>query len=308
MSDLRFANPARLWLIAVVAVLVAVALAVRVVRRRRAEPFAEPALLPSVAPLRPGWRRGAALVGAALATVALTTAFAEPEVLVERPQHRALVVVALDTSTSMLLTDIAPDRATAAKQQATEFIEGLPDGVDVALVAYHSIARLVVAPTSDHAAAAAEVDRLELAGGTAMGDALLVAKDAVASWQPDTEAGDLAQIVVLADGDTTMGTALEEALPQVVEAGVPVTTIAFGTTSAPVPVNTDRLASVAGATGGSAYTASGAADLSDVYEQIGTDLVDALRRVDVADLAAGIGLALLVATAVPSLFWFSRLA
>ena len=320
LRDLSFDAPTRLWVLAALAVAATVLL---VLRRRTGSAYAAPALMASVRPHRMGWRRPAALAGLVLAVVSLTTAFAEPSVRTQEAHERAVVVVALDTSASMLATDVAPDRFTAAKAAAQAFVRDLPEQVEVGLVSFNATATLVAPPTDDHERVAAAVDDLELTGGTAAGDALQLSLDAVLARLATAPAGQSgaaappARIVVLADGDSTTGATLEQASAVVADAGVPVTTIAYGTADGvvvaggvtyDVPVDTEALARVAETTGGTAYTAASAGQLREVYDDIGAVLVADSSREDVADLFAGLGVVLLLGTAVPSLALTSRLA
>jgi Ca-activated chloride channel family protein len=205
-----------------------------------------------------------------------------------------------------------------AKAAAQDFIADLPPEVEVGLVAYNATAELVAAPTRDHEAVAAAVDGLTLTGGTAAGDGLLLSLEAaLATLGPGADADEpAARIVQLADGDSTAGTSLEEAAATVAAARVPVSTIAFGTRDAttvvdgvetPVGADLSALREVAEATGGEAYTAYSSAQLREVYDDIGSALVPEPGREDVSDVFAGLGLALLLGAAVPSLLWSSRL-
>jgi Ca-activated chloride channel family protein len=317
LPDLVFDAPNRLWVLAALALAGA---AVLLVQRRRAgrEQFAEPALLASVAPHRLGWRRPVTAGLLSLALVSMTAAFAQPSIAGEQPRERAVVMVAIDTSTSMLLTDVEPDRITVAKAAAQDFIADLPPEVEVGLVAYNATAELVAAPTRDHEVVAAAVDGLTLTGGTAAGDGLLLSLEAaLAALGPGADADEpAARIVQLADGDSTAGTSLEEAAATVAAARVPVSTIAFGTPDAttvvdgvetPVGADLSALREVAEATGGEAYTAYSGAELREVYDDIGSALVPEPGREDVSDVFAGLGLALLLGAVVPSLLWSSRL-
>jgi Ca-activated chloride channel family protein len=318
LPDLTFDAPRRLSVLVVLALAAVLVVLVQRRRRSRGEQYAEPALLASVAPHRLGWRRPVSVGLLALALVSMTAAFASPSVTGEQPRERAVVMVAIDTSTSMLLTDVAPDRITVAKAAAQEFIGELPAEIEVGLVAYNATAELVAAPTTDHGFVAAAVDGLTLTGGTAAGDGLLLSLSAI---QDALGAGAQAQepaarIVQLGDGDSTAGTSLEEAAVTVAAARVPVSTIAFGTPDAttvvdgvetPVGADLSALREVAETTGGQSYTAGSAAQLREVYDDIGSVLVPEPGREDVSDVFAGIGLVLLLGTAVPSLLWSSRL-
>jgi hypothetical protein len=97
------------------------------------------------------------------------------------PDTAAAVVVIIDTSGSMSL----PAKLMAAKQAAHAAVDALRDGVRFALVAGSNSARmlyplehkLVVAGAETREEAKAAVDRLEAAGGTAMGRWLQFAGD-----------------------------------------------------------------------------------------------------------------------------------
>ena len=318
LPDLVFDAPSRLWVLAALALAAAAVLLVQRRRRTGREQYAEPALLASVAPDRMGWRRPVTAGLLSLALVSMTAAFARPSIAGEQPRERAVVMVAIDTSTSMLLTDVAPDRITVAKAAAQDFIADLPAEVEVGLVAYNATATLVAAPTSDHDVVAAAVDGLTLTGGTAAGDGLLLSLDAiVAALGPAADEPEPAgRIVQLADGDSTAGTSLEQAATTVAAARIPVSTIAFGTPDAttvvdgvetPVGADLSALREVAETTGGRAYDAGSADELREVYDDIGSALVPEPGREDVSDVFAGLGLVLLLGTAVPSLLWTSRL-
>ena len=110
---------------------------------------------------------------------------------------------------------------------------------------------------------------------------------------------------------------LDDAIASAADAKVPVSTIAYGTAGGTVvsggrtfqvPVNAETLARVANGTGGTAYDAATASQLNSVYDDIGTQLVTDTAREDIADTVAGVGLVLLLLTALPSLAWFARLA
>ena len=94
------------------------------------------------------------------------------------PREEATVVLTMDTSRSMLATDVSPDRLTAAKAAASDFIASLPEGFRVALVAFSTEARLVMPPTTDRAQVLAALDALRADGGTALGDAIALSLEA----------------------------------------------------------------------------------------------------------------------------------
>ena len=317
LNGFAFAAAGRLWLLLPLALAGLAVLGRRRWRSHRSEPYAEEALLPSVLPHRAGWRRPVAMTGLVLVVAALTTAFARPQVVGEQAHERASVVIALDTSSSMLANDVSPDRFTAAKEAAKAFVRDLPAQIDVGLVSYNAATTLVVAPTSEHEQVADAVDTLSMSGGTAMGDAITTSLRAVLRGIAPGTTDPAARIVLLSDGDTTTGGSLDDAIQATVDAHIPGSTIAYGTADGivvqngrtyQVPVNTATLERVAASTGGTAYTAASASELRAVYDDIGSQLVTDTAREDVADVFAGFSVLLLLGTALPSLAWFARLA
>jgi len=312
-----FLAPHWLWLLLLVAALLAgyVWLQLRG-RRRAAVRFTNLELLASVAPKRPGWRRHVA-AGLLLASLAaLPVALARPTRVERVPTERSVVVLALDVSISMQAEDVAPNRLAAAQAAATDFARDLPDGVELGLVAFAGTARVLVPPTDDHDAVVAAIDRLQLAESTAIGDAVLAGIDSVQSVVGDAD--DLpAAIVLMSDGEASPGTTPPElAARAAVEAGVPVSTIAFGTDAGrvtyqgetiPVPVNRRQLAALAEATGGTAFTAEDLGELEAVYDDIGAEVGTEEERREVTTWFVGVAFVLGAAAAAAALRWTSRL-
>lgn len=299
-----FTSPVRLLLLAVVAGLAAAYVVLQLRRGRTERAWADPALAASVATRGAGVAKHLAPLLLLAALVAMITGFAGPVDEVEVERERALVVLALDTSASMLAEDVAPDRFTAAKEAAAAFVDGLPDGFDVALVSFAGTASVVVPATDDSDEVTRAIANLDLAGGTALGDALLSAV-AAASVRPP---GVPASVVMLADGGSTVGTPVERGVAAALDAELPVHTIAYGTPEGvvvsdgrvfEVPVDEPALADIAEQTDGRAYTAATAGELDEVYDSIRGTLSTTIEEQDVSARFAGVGLALLAAAAVP---------
>lgn len=315
--SLSFLSPERLWLLLAVAALL---IGYVLLQRRRptyALRFTELDLLASLVPRSAAWRRHVPPALLLLSLVALTTAFARPEADVQVPRERATVVVALDTSISMEATDVSPDRITAAKASAASFVEGLPDGFNVGLVSFSGSAAVVVPPTQDHAQVVAAVRSLSLGPSTAIGEAVFASLQAIAGV-PGAPGQDPppARIVLLSDGTNTVGRPVPEAIDATNAAGVPVSTIAYGTPEGvvevqgqliPVPVDGPALERLAEATGGTSFSAESGEELSAVYEELGSQVGTVTERREVTAAVTGIALALGVAAAAASLVWGARL-
>ena len=314
---MSFLSPERLWLLLAGAGL-AVAYVVQARRRARyTVRFTELDLLASVAPRRPGWRRHVPAALLLLSLVALTVGFARPQAAVQVPRERATVVVALDTSLSMNATDVSPSRDTAARRAATRFVEDLPARYNVGLVSFSGSAAVVVAPTQDHAAVTSALQGLSLGSGTAIGEAVLAGLGSL-KLVPGEQgvAAPPARLVLLSDGTNTVGRPLSTAVQAAKAAGVPVSTIAFGTQEGtvevdgaqiPVPVDRVALRMLAQQTGGSAYTAESGDALSQVYDDIGSQVGTVKEQREVTARFTGLGLLLVAGAAALSLAWGLRI-
>src|SRR2546423_14956659 len=95
---MSFASPLVLLVLIVVPVAVVRYVRGERARRRRARAFADPRLLASVAPVRPGWRRHAPLALYAVALAILIVAAARP---------RATVAVPVENAAIMLVTHVS---------------------------------------------------------------------------------------------------------------------------------------------------------------------------------------------------------
>ena len=313
-----FIAPVRLWLLVGVAALAVLYGGMQLRRRTYAVRFTNLDLLDKVAPSRPGWRRHLPAAGFLLALAALVVGFARPSQDTEVPQEQATVIMALDTSLSMQANDVFPSRLDGAKEAATGFVQDLPESLNLGLVSFNGVATIRVQPSTNHQAAIAVIDSLELGPATAIGEAIFAALDAVELVQTD-ENGETppARIVLMSDGETTVGRADQDAIEAAQQAGIAVSTIAFGTNDGvieipeqgivPVPVNRDKLQVIADATGGQFFAASSTSELAAVYEDIGSQISFQTIKDEISPSYTALGLLLLTLSAAMSLLWFSRL-
>jgi Ca-activated chloride channel family protein len=296
-------------------------------RRRYVVRFTNFDLLENVVSDSPRWRRHIPAVLGLLALTALVVGLARPQMAVAVAREEATVILAMDSSGSMTATDVAPDRMTAARAAASSFVQDLPDGFRVGLVSFSNEADVVVPPTADREEAATALGALLADNGTAPGDAIARSVDlGVTSLDKQIDAASEEDtplaVVVLSDGANTTGdyTPLEAA-QKAKDAGVPVSTVAFGTDEGTVrgpdgyggvrtirvPPDPETLRQVAETTGGSFFEAADEAALRSVYDEIGSQVgVDhEQQELTVAFTAAG-ALLLLLGGALSTL-WFGRI-
>ena len=301
MSLSEFQHPAWLLLLLVpVAITVGYLLALRS-KRRRTVRFGNFGALRTVT--RPGrrWFTHVPAVLLVLSLLALVVALAGPQQEQQVPRNRATVMLVIDVSLSMEATDVAPSRLEAAQEAATTFAGNLTPGVNLGLVSYAGTASMLVAPTTDRGPVVRAIDRLSLDERTATGEAIYTATQAILSFTESLGGPDQAppaRIVLLSDGkETVPADPTEErgaftAAEQSAEAGIPVSTISFGTLYGtvdiqgqpqPVPVDDASLRTISEISGGDFFTASSLEELDSVYrtleEQIGYEWkkVDASR-------------------------------
>jgi Ca-activated chloride channel family protein len=286
-------------------------------RRVTAVRFSNVELLRRIAPAGLGWRRHAAAVAFLLALVALGAALARPAVDREEPIERATIMLAIDVSLSMEATDVAPTRLEAAQRAAVEFVEQLPPEHHLGLVSFARSANVLVPPTTDREAVVRAIESLLLAEATATGEAVFTCLDAIRTV-PAAGAAEPppARILLLTDGYRTYGRSVEDAAAAAAAANVPVSTVAFGTDGGVVeiggqlyrvPVDRESMATLAEATGGQYYEADSLAELTAVYEDMGSSVGHRTvpREITQWYLAGALGLALVAAAL--SLLWTPRL-
>ena len=305
------------WPFALLALLVLpAAVLVYVVYRRRvsrhAVPFPDVDLL-LVAAQRGRLRRYVPVGLAALAMTGFLFALARPEVSRSVPKEQATIMLAIDTSGSMSADDVAPYRLRAAQDAALKFAERVPRQYKVGLVNFSGSAATLVSPTTDRVAFANAVETLRADGATAIGEAVFASLDALRSSQPGAVTLQSARILLLSDGENTVGRTPEQAAQAAREADVPVATVALGTPDGvlpngrPVPPNPEALKALAESTGAASYESRDADSLSNVYEKLGSVIGTEQVLQEVTAWPAGIAALLLALAGVAAWRFGSRL-
>ena len=295
-------------------------------RRRGAERFANPALVPNLVAASPGWRRHVAPILALAALALLVVGVARPHVVRDVTRDEATIVLAIDTSRSMAATDVQPTRFAAAKQAALAFLDEVPDNYNVGIVSFSTSADPVLPPTTDREAARTALAELRLGSGTAIGTAITRSVDLAldrTDGQAKPQAGERspAAVLLLSDGAQTAGDIRPgPAAQRARRLGVPVSTVALGTGNAVVEVprpgglkervvvapDVQTLRVIARTTGGSFSEAPSAARLQSVYRELGTRLARDRKRVEVTSAFAAGGAVLLLVGSTLSSLWFRR--
>ncbi|MDR1824474.1 MAG: VWA domain-containing protein [Bifidobacteriaceae bacterium] len=210
------------------------------------------------------WRRRIPAVLLVLALVVATVAAARPRAWLAVPSNSTRILLAVDLSSSMCITDVPPNRLVAAQEAATQFIDDQPSGTTIGLVTFAGSAGVLVPPTTDKSVLRDAVAAFTTSRGTAIGQAILVALDAIAEVDPSVPPTGVAvqaaddvplvadAIVLLTDGSNSQGVDPLTAAEQAAARGVPVFTIGFGTEeAAPSVCDVSQLEAGSGGYGGS---------------------------------------------------------
>ena len=298
---ISFIQPGRLWMMSVIPVLL---LAYWLLMRRTSTRTRKFGIdkLERVLPKQASWKRHIAVVAAVISLAALIVAWAQPRDQVDVPRERATIVLAIDVSRSMEAQDVSPNRLDAAKSAAQGFVDLLPNGFNVSLVAFAGTSSIIVPPTTDRGLVNRAIQNLQLAPSTAIGEGIYSSLDAMALAPPDPKKPNdptPGAIVLLSDGYTNIGRPSAQAARDSKKAGFPIYTIAYGTRDGyvisqgrrePVPVNPQELAAVARESGGQAYTAGSNTELSDVYKNIARSVGFEKADREVTEFYTGIAL------------------
>lgn len=215
-----------------------------------------------------------------VAVVLIALAAGDPRLQVATPAQ-ATAVICIDASGSMLSTDVAPNRAAAAKAAATDFIDAAAAGTRVGLIAFAEKAAVIQFPTADRNLLASALNALPKPdGGTALGDAL----KAAARILPDAGRR---SVVLITDGENNRGEAPEAAARTLAAMHVSVETVAVGAS----PLAQRALRRYAG--GGAYLSVAGASNLRAALSRLGRTASTEERPVDLTALLAISGGALL---------------
>ena len=298
---ISFIQPGRLWMMSVIPVLLLAYWLLMGRTSTRTRKFGIDKL-ERVLPKQASWKRHIAVVAAVISLAALIVAWAQPRDQVDVPRERATIVLAIDVSRSMEAQDVSPNRLDAAKSAAQGFVDLLPNGFNVSLVAFAGTSSIIVPPTTDRGLVNRAIQNLQLAPSTAIGEGIYSSLDAMALAPPDPKKPNdptPGAIVLLSDGYTNIGRPSAQAARDSKKAGFPIYTIAYGTRDGyvisqgrrePVPVNPQELATVARESGGQAYTAGSNTELSDVYKNIARSVGYEKADREVTEFYTGIAL------------------
>jgi len=210
---------------------------------------------------RAHWRRHLPPALFLLAVGTLMLAAARPLASIALPSEHATVILAMDVSLSMRVSDVKPTRLVAAQEAAKAFLKELPKNVKVGIVTFAGSAQLVQPATFSREDLVTAIDKFQMQMGTAVGSGIVVslaelfpdegidigemtfgerrqrgksleqaAKAPKKAFEPVAPGSNgSAAIILLTDGRRTTGIDTQEAAKMAADHGVRVYSVGLGT-------------------------------------------------------------------------------
>ncbi|MDR7418322.1 MAG: VWA domain-containing protein [Armatimonadota bacterium] len=341
---MTFTWPAVLWTLAVLPLMAWSVLAARRRQRVAESRLADAPLLARVAGTADPRRRWPVVLYLTALPLLLVGA-ARPVATIPLPVNRAALVIAIDTSQSMMADDVKPTRLDAAKAGALTLVRALPRSLQVGLVAFSDVGTVLVTPTTDRQLFAEAMDRLKPQQSTAVGSAVVEglailperraflgerltrlrtqgAPDPFAVPPPPAgpvpDVRDLppAAIVLFSDGVTNAGIDPRVPTSLATEARVKVyafgigqpagAVMPFGGNMVFVPFDAGSLQAVAQQTGGEYFAVVDEESVRRVARQLGRAFGWERRKTEISAVLAGAAALIMATGAALSLLWFRR--
>jgi len=312
-----FASPA--FLLALLALPLALGLQRLLAHRARRHAVRFPGVGTLAGVIAPASRwRSQLPIGLFLASLAaLALALAKPERTVGVPVERASVVLVTDVSRSMRADDVDPSRLEAARRAGQRFLDRAPKQLRIGSVTFSDRPQIVESPSDNRDDARSVLDGLVADGGTATGDGLSAALDSLERDRGKDGKRTPAAILLLSDGESTVGRDPVGVAREAGRRGIPVYTVALGTESAvvegpngellPVPPDPETLRRMSEVSKGKAFTAQQSGELDKVYEQLGSRIGQKKEKREMTAGFAGVGAVLLLAAGGLALRFQGRL-
>lgn len=226
---MKFAHPAWLILLSLPLLLALAAPVAAHMRRSRWAPFMAARLGGTLLKRGNPLAHWCALACLLAACAALTTALARPQGDAGTRTEKSLgrnVLIALDLSRSMRVSDVKPDRLSRAKMTIHELLEAMPDE-RFGLIGFAGSAYIHAPLTVDHGAVRETVDQIDegwaTLGGSNFGAAIRLGIDTLRETGQKNNA-----LVILSDGEKH-DSGLDDIIDQARQSGVYLIAIGVGT-------------------------------------------------------------------------------
>jgi len=182
-------------------------------------------------------------------------------------------VLAIDTSSSMSIQDYSPNRLEAAKKSAIVFLDKIAGGSMVGVLSFSGSSFIESKLTQDKFLLKEKINDLSISrtGGTDVGGAIINSVNLLIM-----EEGSLKNLILITDGQSNVGSSIDESISYANENGVSVYPIGIGTseggnfedTDAVLKLDSDTLQKIADETDGKYYQVDNVQQLESVYIEL----------------------------------------
>lgn len=229
-------EPKYLYLLALVAILIALFLFQLIWKRRKQREFANDDLLRKLAPNTSSFKPILKFITVTLALIALIVALVNPKIgtKMETVKRQGIdIVFAVDISKSMLAEDVAPNRLDRAKQLVSQIINNL--GNDrIGIVGYAGSAYPVLPMTTDYSIAKMYLQGMNTDMVSSQGTAL---SDAIRMATQFFDSDETSKLIVLISDGEDHGDGANDTSLIAEELGIKIITIGVGTPNGgPIPI------------------------------------------------------------------------
>ena len=181
-------------------------------------------------------------------------------------------VIAIDASSSMLADDFTPYRLDAARKASSSFVESLKAKTNIGIVSFAGTSFVEQDLTDNLKKAEDAINgvRIKRSGGTDIGGAIITSTNLLLNQENSRV------IILLTDGQSTVGTPVDESIEYANKNYVTVNTIGIGTEEGGTFIKGDLLSKldeptlidIAQKTDGNYYRAENEESLANAFEEI----------------------------------------
>lgn len=183
------------------------------------------------------------------------------------------IILAIDSSSSMSINDYQPNRLEAAKQGAKAFLDNSPASLEVGVISFAGEPFIISQLTEDKSYLKSEISNLNLSrtGGTNLGGAIISGVNLLQEVKDKSK-----NIILLTDGQSTVGTPISTAVKYANENAVSINTIGIGTeqggtleqTDAILVLDEGTLINISSETGGNYFKVNDEQELENIYQEL----------------------------------------
>ncbi|MFN3266903.1 MAG: VWA domain-containing protein [Deinococcales bacterium] len=312
-------------------------------RKNTAQAYADAHLLGSTIKTAPRVHSNAPRVLQLLALALLLFTASRPSATLSLPQNKAAVMIALDTSRSMLATDVEPSRLELAKTIIKDFIQLAPSDTLIGLVTFSESAAAVVPATTDRAQLLERLEKVKTSNTTSLADPIVAGVKSLPgrvnaiiprglpgaatdnqvspNLSPQAKPIDIEKLppgamLILSDGVGNVGADVRLAAQFAKTYKVKLYTVAVGKQGGAVsridgqdffiPFNAETLKQIAQLGEGQAVGTE-KADAEKVFKELGTAIRFEPTKLEVSAPASGMAMFFLLLAATMNLLWHRRL-